>query len=56
MDLVSSLSLGHPHPGGLYSCTAFVCDKEQLNRIFLRGASEVMFSLSLELDIPETLV
>jgi hypothetical protein len=25
------VSLGHPHPGGLYSYTAFVCDKEKQN-------------------------
>jgi len=40
VHLVSSLFLGHPHPGGLYSYTAFVCDKEQQNGIFVQGASE----------------
>ena len=42
MHLVSTLSIGHHHPGGLFSYAAFVCDKEQQNGIFLQGASEVV--------------
>jgi hypothetical protein len=51
------VSLGQPespHPGGVYSHTTFVCEKEQQNGIFLQGASEVTFPLFSELCIPET--
>jgi hypothetical protein len=50
------VSVGHPgspHPGGLYSHTAFVCDEEQQNGIFLQGATEVMLPLSPDLGIPK---